>query len=429
MSKSKKRIRKSQQGFNTGSSSLDSILGGIAGTLIPSPLGNYVGSIAERNAQNQGGGLSYEDSLDSFAKLIGDQYGINPEIIKSASLNPLGELFIRDLLEQAAETRAQATGGAGGVDTALGYANLSESARQFDVGTDLARRTTMTQIMADLIATEIGRKGRQAELGGALLGQFMQAIGVAAPKNLKSIPGFQPGGVAERYAQARGVDPKKDATIQAFQNAERTTIPFSELDKKIAAIPSITELEPQIREMIEKYFPASTTPANIPVGGSFGMGGGGTGIGGGGGSAGGGGGGAAAISGSPTHAAGAGPQTVSSGVQKTVSDYLNTPTDAAHQPKQPDKVTFKEYEISMTSAINNTKTSLPIKTIVEWRDWASPETVRSYMNYLNTIINGPSSKYSSTVKSRAKLVRDTLAKKFGETSKTSTSGGSTRGRI
>ena len=131
----------------------------------------------------------------------------------------------------------------------------------------------MADMVGDLIATEIARKGKQAELGGDLLEMFMNAIGTAVPEGLDTIPGFEQDGIAAKRARAAGVDISDQ--LASAQNAKTTTIPFKSAQDEINAIPGVEDLEPELRSLVESMFPQVQNTSRTIAGGGVSGGGGG----------------------------------------------------------------------------------------------------------------------------------------------------------
>jgi hypothetical protein len=126
-----------------------------------------------------------------------------------------------------------------------------------------------------MISEEVQRKALQAQLGGDTLTRFMEAIGLGVPDNMKVIPGFEPGGIAERLGQMSGTNVKE--TVGAAQDIQRQAVPFSQIAQMINDIPGPEQLGDKYRAMAESYFPQMQPimPDMSLVGWSGGGGGGG----------------------------------------------------------------------------------------------------------------------------------------------------------
>lgn len=259
-------------------------------------LGPLTGSLDDPNV------ATGEDDLRALASSLGIDFDalnslfslVQPEGADTAFGPQLAfDALLQKLLDPSGSSAA------GGVDSALGFSQLSESIRQFDQTFDFSRQSAMADVFADLIATEMARKGKQAELGGDLLEMFMGAIGTAVPKGLNTIPGFEPDGIAAKLGRSTGTD--ISATLAAAQNAEKTTIPFTQQQRAIDDIPGVQDLEPQLKSLVAGLFPQIQRSAGI-AGSAGGVGG----------------------STTPGASAPVASSAVSPGVASVVQDYLNS---------------------------------------------------------------------------------------------------------
>jgi hypothetical protein len=157
--------------------------------------------------------------------------------------------------------------GGGGSDGSSGssFGIGADPAGAFNAQMGFDRNSAVAALAQAMMEAEYSRKGMQAEGGAGLIDSFAQALGWASPASQKSAIGYEPGGLAEKYAKQTGTSTD---FIGPFQNATKATLPFQQIADILNSIPSPEESMDRFRPLAEQLMPPIAPIGNMNTSGS-----------------------------------------------------------------------------------------------------------------------------------------------------------------
>lgn len=213
--------------------------------------------------QGQVGGGADEIDPNAAIKKLAESLGLPPELFANLQSAGMSDIVSALIAQRLDPTGASSGGGGNSSSFTMGLDPQQEFAANAMGGRDQA----IASLLGEIMATEYQRKGMQITGSQNMLDSYSGQIGSSAPKNLESIPGFEPGGLADKYNKMSG-GPENNPTIEAFRHPERATVPFDEMAKLINSVPTPEEMMNQYKPIAEQLIREIPTPDIMQTSGS-----------------------------------------------------------------------------------------------------------------------------------------------------------------